>query len=93
MSWHLRVRPEAELDLLLAAAWYQDQQAGLGERFLEELFALVDSLRNNALIYARVGARTRCAFARRFPYVVTYQLEESTVIVLSVMHARRQPAR
>src|SRR4051812_40604035 len=36
-----RTLPEAEEEIRVAAQWYEDQQAGLGEQFLE---AIVDGL-------------------------------------------------
>ena len=44
MTWAVRVRPEAELDLLIAASWYETQRTQLGTEFLEEMSALVASL-------------------------------------------------
>ena len=35
----LEVRPEAELDLLEAASWYDGEREGLGTEFLAELHA------------------------------------------------------
>jgi plasmid stabilization system protein ParE len=37
MSRTIRVRPEAERDVEAAFAWYEEQRAGLGREFLEEL--------------------------------------------------------
>ena len=39
MTWRVRVRPEAELDMLFAAGWYDAQRAGLGAEFIEEISA------------------------------------------------------
>jgi hypothetical protein len=40
VTWRVRVRPEAELDMLFAAGWYDAQWAGLGAEFIEEISAL-----------------------------------------------------
>lgn len=90
MSWTVRVRPEAELDLLIAASWYEAQRTQLGTEFLEELSVLVASLAENALFYAEVLDGVRRAFAHRFPYAVTYQILDDDVVVLSVLHMRRR---
>ena len=90
MTWQVRVRPEAELDLLVSAGWYEDQRAGLGEEYLDDMARLIASLADNALLYPEVFAGVRRAFAKRFPYVVTYQLTTDQVIVISALHMRRQ---
>ena len=33
MSWRVRVRPEAEDDIIEAAAWYENRSDGLGAKF------------------------------------------------------------
>ncbi|MEX0735147.1 MAG: hypothetical protein WD051_11030 [Steroidobacteraceae bacterium] len=56
MTWRVRVRPEAELDLLVA-----------------DLF---DGVRR--------------VFARRFPFAVSFQIVGDEVVVISILHMRRQ---
>ena len=92
MKWTVRVRPEAELDLLVAAGWHTAHRQGLGAEFLEELSALIASLAENALLYAEIFDGVRRVFARRFPYAVTYQITDDEVVVLSVLRMRRRPA-
>ena len=37
MARRLVVQPQSDLDIQAAAVWYEDQRAGLGLRFLDEL--------------------------------------------------------
>lgn len=90
MTWRVRVRPEAELDLVIAAGWYEARRNGLGVEFLDELESLIASLANHALLYAERLEGIRRVFARRFPYAVFYQVLDEDVVVLSIMHVRRQ---
>jgi plasmid stabilization system protein ParE len=87
---NVRVRPEAELDLLVAASWYEAQRQGLGAEFLDELSSLMFSLADGALMYVEIFEGVRRVFARRFPFAVTYQVVGSDVVVLSVLHMRRK---
>ena len=93
MSWQVRVRPEAELDLVIAASWYEAQRRGLSAEFLAELSLLIASLADNALLYAEQFGGVRRVFARRFPYAVYYRIIDEDVVVLSIMHARRRRPR
>jgi len=90
VKWHVRVRPEAELDLLFAAGWYDAQRPGLGAEFIGEMTALVKSLAINAQLYVEVFDGVRRVIGRRFPYAVAYQILDGEVVVLSVLHVRRQ---
>jgi toxin ParE1/3/4 len=93
VHWRVRVRPEAELDLLFAAGWYEAQRSGLGAEFLEEMAVLMRSLASNARIYAEVFDGVRRVIARRFPYAVAYRIVDDEVVVLSVLHLRRNRRR
>ena len=90
MTWSVWVRPEAELDLLVAAGWYEAQRQGLGAEFIEELSLLVASLANNALLYADLFEGVRRVFARRFPFAVSFQIVGDEVVVISILHMRRR---
>jgi plasmid stabilization system protein ParE len=90
VSWVVRVRPEAELDLLISTGWYEGQRVGLGEEFLDEMARLIASLGDNALLYAELFEGVRRVLARRFPYVVSYQIVADDVVILSVLHVRRR---
>jgi toxin ParE1/3/4 len=85
----VRVRPEAELDLLVAAGWYEAQRQGLGTEFIDELSLLVASLAENALLYEERFEVVRRVFARRFPYAVYFQIVGDEVVVISILHMRR----
>ena len=93
MTRLVRVRPEAELDLLFAAGWYEAQRQGLGADFIEELSELIAALAENALLYAEIFEGVRRMFAHRFPFVVTYQVMTDEVVVISILHMRRRSMR
>jgi plasmid stabilization system protein ParE len=90
VTWRVRVRPEAELDLLVAAGWYEAQRQGLGAEFIEELSLLVTSLADNAMVYTELIDGVRRAFAHRFPFAVSFQIVDDEVVVISILHMRRQ---
>ena len=53
----VRIARSAETDLLEGYAFYEQQQAGIGEYFLDSLFADIDAWRcSRALIPSRMGA-------------------------------------
>jgi hypothetical protein len=58
-----------------------------------KISALVGSLAINAQLYAEVVDGVRHVVARRFPYSVAYRIFEEEVVVLSVLHMRRERRR
>ena len=94
MSAVLRKLPLAELDLIRAAEWYDDQRPGLGEEFVEEVDAAVRSLGRNPLQHGVVFADVRRVRLKRFrPYAVFYYQHQGEVIIFAIFHASRQPER
>lgn len=49
MKWKVVARPQAEDDVREAARWYDTQQLGLGEEFVEEILAVFDALTEGPL--------------------------------------------
>jgi plasmid stabilization system protein ParE len=87
----LVVDPTAAREVEEAAAWYDDQTAGLGLEFLRAITAVFAAVRRAPLTYQRVQADTRRALVRRFPYGVFFRETETTIVVLAVVHTHRDP--
>jgi plasmid stabilization system protein ParE len=90
VTWRVRVRPEAELDLERAASWYEARRAGLGAEFADEIARLFLSLADGPYHFAEYEAGLRRAFPRRFPYGVYFTVNGDDVIVTSNLHMSRQ---
>ena len=93
MTWRVVVRPEAEDDVVEAAAWYERRSEGLGVRFSGEVIAVFDALAENPLLHCRrhPSKNIRWRYPEHFPYRVIYEVieEEKTVVVGAVIHAAR----
>ena len=93
MDYELIIRPEARTDLLDTFQWYQEQRSGLGFDFklcIDEVFS---KLQKHPSIYKKVYQNIRRAVTRRFPFSVFYIIENNNVIILAVLHARRDPEK
>jgi plasmid stabilization system protein ParE len=69
--------------------WYEEQQQGLGERFLEELENCYDRLESNPHHYAKIKNNFRQIIFRVFPYVVVFEIIKDEIIVYAVFHTSR----
>jgi len=47
----LVVRPEVDDDLLQAEEWYDQQEPGLGQKFLKDVVETIDRLLQNPFLY------------------------------------------
>jgi toxin ParE1/3/4 len=85
------IRPDAEADLNEAYRWYENQREGLGADFSLCFEESLEKVRRNPQIYPLVHKAVRRGLMRRFPYGLFYVVEEETVVVIGVLHARRDP--
>ena len=92
MALRALLRPEARVDLEEAAYWYEDQRQGLGDRFASEVLDLVRRIGGSPLLFPEVFPPVRRGLLQRFPYAVYFVIEETMIVVLAIVHQRRDPA-
>ncbi len=85
------VRPEAELDALEAATWYEGERVGLGAQFLGELRATFLRIDEGPLRFPAVFREVRRAILHRFPFGVFFVVDAERAVVLAITHLRRHP--
>ncbi|HTD67865.1 MAG TPA: type II toxin-antitoxin system RelE/ParE family toxin [Candidatus Limnocylindria bacterium] len=84
---------EARLEFDEAAAWYDDQQPGLGDRFEAEVQSIFRRIRENPARYQLVGQTVRQARLKIFKsYSIFFHVEPKFIGVVAVFHASRDPA-
>ena len=87
----LRLRPQAQLDIADTADWYEDQKAGLGIRFLEELDRVLSRARRSPFQFPEIDPGVRRGLLQRFPYSVYFSVEAARIEVIAVLHQHRHP--
>jgi hypothetical protein len=90
-SVQVEILEQAEQDLAEGHAFYDCQQVGLGDYFLDSMFAEIDSL----MIYAgihRVVFGSHRLLGRIFPYAVYYDVVGDKALVWAVVDCRRDPS-
>jgi plasmid stabilization system protein ParE len=85
------IRPEAEADLVNARDWYEQQREGLGAAFLLCVEEVLERIGRTLEMYTAVYGDVRRALTRRFPYAVYYRIAGTEVVVLGILHTRRDP--
>ena len=91
-SYRLVAEPRADLDVAATFDWYENEEAGLGHGFLDELRAAYDRIADGPLGYQALRSGIRRGLLRRFPYAVYFAVEGDMVVVLAVLHVARDPA-
>jgi toxin ParE1/3/4 len=83
--------PAAEKELIDAAAFYDRQRPGLGDRFIDEFERVVTLLIEHPELGVRVGDDRRVIVLNRFPFRLVYVLEDSGIRIIAVAHQKRRP--
>lgn len=84
-------RPEAQIELLEAQAWYEARSPGLGFEFARAIDAAVTRALRTPLTFPRIEAEFRHVAARKFPYSIIYDALGSELVVVSCFHHSRRP--
>ncbi len=91
MNYQIIIRPEAENDIEETFSWYEEQSIGLGMEFIRCMDAAIDLITRTPEIYQKVYKEVRRALIRRFPYGLFYLIENDKIIILALLHAKRDP--
>lgn len=88
----IRILSLAVQDLEHGRDFYEIQQAGIGDYFLDSLFADIDALLLYAGIHEQHFGYYR-TLAKRFPFAIYYRLSGDEIQVWRVLGCRSNPIR
>jgi hypothetical protein len=87
----LSFHPEARLELLDGARWYDERSRGLGDEFIDAVDERLEVIRGDPERFPIAHHGVRQALLRRFPFAIYFRDFEDRIFVLSVFHASRDP--
>lgn len=93
INYPLQFKAEARNDIIEAAQWYAGQSEGLDKIFIQYLENTINIIQYNPGTFKKIYKDFRQAALKKFPYVVVYELEEETIIIYSVFHAKQHPRK
>ena len=97
MGFDLIIKAEAHEDVLSAFVYYEEQQQGLGEKFLKSLDEKYSDLLIHPYNYSFINEDPlkvlRDIRLKNFPYAIVFEIADNVVIVYAVHHLKRHPDR
>jgi plasmid stabilization system protein ParE len=87
----ISIQPSALSDLKSGFHFYESQDRGLGDYFLDTLYSDIDSLQLYAGIHSIHFGHFHRLLSKRFPYGIYYQIGEHAVLIKAVLDLRRDP--
>ena len=93
MKFKVEYNPDFYDDITQAVDWYNEKQAGLGDRLFRNIRKQTAKLPTTALHFAIKYDDIRCICIEKFPYLVHYRINEQTktVKVEALFHTSRDP--
>jgi toxin ParE1/3/4 len=86
-----RLHPDALQEFEEAVEHYLALSPDTASRFVDEFEAAVAFVRRNPEAAARIEGNVKRWNFRRFPYALIYQVVDNRLVILAVMHGRRDP--
>ncbi len=87
----IRILDDAKLDLINGFNFYENQEVGVGQYFLDCLYSDIDSLSIYAGIHPKKFGTYYWMSSKRFPYAVYYTIDNSLISIHAIMDCRRDP--
>ena len=87
----VRFHPDAESEMIAAAAHYEAQQQDLGMRFLASVQDALNRISFNPRIYPIVEMDVRRCLTKTFPFGVLFRERPDRFVIMAVMHLHRDP--
>jgi plasmid stabilization system protein ParE len=88
---NIEFHPEAAEEFEAAVEWYEAHETGLGLDFAVEIHAAIYRAAAMPDAWTRLSGNVRRVLVNRFPYGVLYESRDARLLVLAVMHLRREP--
>ncbi len=82
---------EAEQELFEVAHWYESKEAGLGIRFRDEVFHILDRIVDNPLLWRERAGGYRRVNCPIFPYYIPFFIRGNKIIIAAIAHDHRKP--
>ena len=87
----IQIQSEALDELQEAFQWYENEQSGLGLKFIQSFEQACQQLQQHPQHYTGINEHFRRIRLHPFPYLVVYEIAEQSVIIIAVRHAARKP--
>jgi len=87
----VKFHPDAESEMINAAAYYETQQSDLGRRFLATVQDSINRILFNPRPYPVVELNVRRCLTKTFPFGVLFREMPGKIVIVAVMHLHRDP--
>jgi plasmid stabilization system protein ParE len=91
MTRRVIIRREARRDLREAQKWYRNISRELANDFIRRIDEAIVLAQERPLAFQFAHRTFRRILVHRFPYALFYQVDETRIVVVAVLHQARDP--
>ncbi len=81
----------AEREMLEAAEYYEQQEAGLASDFYDQIEQATFEIARSPEAWPLVSKTIRKHSIGRFPFILLYRVDPEEIVIQAVMHTSRNP--
>mgnify|MGYP001591519722 CR=1 FL=1 len=93
MKFILEIKEKAKNGATDAFLYYEEQQTGLGDRFLDKMELRLNEVAKHPKLCAEKYNQFRQTLIKPFPYLIIFEIIENTIVVHKVIYAKRHPKK
>ncbi|MEO1394965.1 MAG: type II toxin-antitoxin system RelE/ParE family toxin [Cyanobacteria bacterium J06634_5] len=83
--------PAALTEYSEAVKYYAEQRVELAQSFIDSIESTIFSIRESPQRYPIIESDIRRCLTRKFPYGILYTIEPDFLLILAVMHCKKDP--
>lgn len=90
----IKLLKRAELELIDACDWYEEQQKGLSKYLRKEIKGVLGTIKLHPELYSkRYNTDLHFAPLQKFPYIIVYWYDKDldAAFIISIFHTKRNP--
>jgi plasmid stabilization system protein ParE len=88
----IQIEQEALVELEDAYIWYENQSAGLGDRFKSEVDRAFNDILDAPRGYKKCGKHRQFPM-KTFPFVILFEITKTTMYIDAVFHTSQDPQK
>jgi len=88
---NIKFHSEARIELIETAKYYENQEIGLGNNFIDEIENTIKVISQQPFAGKKISDGERRFLVSRFPYGIIYSVENNLIIIYAIMNLKRKP--
>ena len=90
-QFNIEISEEAEIDFDKSYEYYFEGSIKVADTFFRTINYSLENIRQNPFSFPIVYKIIRKYLVKKFPFVIYYQIEDSTIKVIAIFHTSRNP--